>query len=44
MNEKNRKLPVGIENFEEMRTQEFYYVDKTCLIVDLMARCGKVNR
>ena len=38
-----QKLPVGIENFEEIRKQDFYYVDKTGLIVDLMAKWGKVN-
>lgn len=38
-----QKLPVGIENFEEIRKQDFYYVDKTGLIVDLMAGWGKVN-
>lgn len=26
--EQKKKLPVGIENFEEMRTEGFYYVDK----------------
>ena len=38
-----QKLPVGIENFEEIRKQDFYYVDKTGLIVDLLAGWGKVN-
>ena len=38
-----RKLPVGIENFEEMRKQDFYYVDKTGLIVELLGGWGKVN-
>lgn len=38
-----QKLPVGIENFEEIRKQDFYYVDKTGLIVELMANWGKVN-
>ena len=32
----SRKLPVGIENFEEIRTEGFYYVDKTGLIRDLL--------
>ena len=32
----SKKLPVGIENFEEMRKEDFYYVDKTGLIIDLM--------
>ena len=39
----NRKLPVGIENFEEIRTEGFYYVDKTGLIRDLLNNWGKVN-
>jgi hypothetical protein len=39
----NMKLPVGIENFEEIRTQGFYYVDKTELISDLLNGWGKVN-
>jgi hypothetical protein len=25
----NRKLPVGIQNFEKLRTENFLYVDKT---------------
>lgn len=39
----NLKLPVGIENFEEIRTKGFYYVDKTGLIHDLLNNWGKVN-
>lgn len=38
-----KKLPVGIDNFEKLRTQDFYYVDKTGLIVDLMNNWGEVN-
>lgn len=37
------KLPVGIENFEEIRTKGYYYVDKTKLIEQLFDRLGKVN-
>ena len=40
---RTQKLPIGIESFKEMRKQEFYYVDKTGLIVDLLADWGKVN-
>lgn len=41
---KNRKkLPIGIENFEEIRTEGFYYVDKTGLIQELLDHFGKVN-
>ena len=38
-----KKLPVGIESFEEIRKQDFYYVGKTNLIADLLANWGKVN-
>lgn len=37
------RLPVGIEDFEEMRTMEFYYVDKTGMIRELLNNLGKVN-
>lgn len=37
------KLPVGIENFAEMRTENFYYIDKTGLIRDLLQNPAKVN-
>lgn len=36
-------LPMGIENFREMRTGGFYYVDKTGLIKTLLENPGKVN-
>lgn len=38
-----KKLPVGIESFEKIRTQGFYYVDKTNLIADLLRNWGEVN-
>lgn len=37
------KLPVGIENFEEIRKAGFYYVDKTKLIEHLLEQWGKAN-
>ena len=37
------KLPVGIEDFKEIRQEEFYYIDKTRLIEQLLDRWGKVN-
>lgn len=37
------KLPVGIENFEEIRKSGFYYIDKTRLIELLLQNWGKVN-
>ena len=38
-----RKLPVGIENFKDIRSEEFYYIDKTVMIRDLLNGWGKVN-
>lgn len=38
-----QKLPVGIDSFEKLRREGFYYVDKTGLIVDLMQNWGEVN-
>lgn len=37
------KLPVGIENFQEIRRLGFYYIDKTKLIEQLLDNWGKVN-
>ena len=37
------KLPIGIESFEEIRKEGFYYIDKTGLIKDLLNNWGKVN-
>ena len=38
-----KKLPIGIENFEELRKEDFYYADKTGLIVELLQNWGAVN-
>ena len=38
-----KKLPIGIENFEEMRREDFYYVDKSHIIEQLLTQWGKVN-
>ena len=38
-----KKLPVGIENFEEFSREDFYYVDKTLFIAELLQNWGKVN-
>lgn len=37
------KLPVGIEDFKEIRQEEFYYIDKTKLLEQLLEKWGKVN-
>ena len=38
-----RKLPIGIENFDELRRNDFYYVDKSGLITELLEDWSKVN-
>lgn len=40
---KNLKLPVGIEDFQDIRRNGFYYIDKTGLIEQLLDSWGKVN-
>ena len=37
------KLPIGIENFEKIRSEGFYYADKTKLIEQLLGQWGEVN-
>ena len=38
-----RKLPIGIDGFEKIRTNNFYYVDKTMFIAELLQNWGEVN-
>ena len=38
-----KRLPIGMESFQEIRTERCYYVDKTGLIRDLLYKGGKVN-
>ena len=38
-----KKLPVGLENFQEIEKSGFYYVDKTKLIEQLFENWSKVN-
>ncbi len=38
-----KKLPIGIDGFEKIRTNDFYYVDKTMLIKELLQNWGEVN-
>ncbi len=40
---KKKKLPIGIENFEDIRKEDFYYIDKTGFIVELLHNWGAVN-
>ena len=43
MKDFKKRLPVGIESFEEIRTENYYFVDKTALIRDLLRSGGKVT-
>ena len=41
--EKRLKLPVGVEDFKEIRQEDFYYIDKTGLIEQLLTDYSKVS-
>ena len=41
--EQRLKLPVGIDDFEKIRRNAFYYVDKTKLIEQLLQNWGEVS-
>ena len=43
MGEEKKRLPVGLENFEQIIKDNYYYVDKTGLISELIRNCGMVN-
>ncbi|MCI9004950.1 MAG: AAA family ATPase [Lachnospiraceae bacterium] len=43
MEMRQKKLPIGIDNFEKLRSEDFYYVDKTGLIRELLHNWGEVN-
>ena len=43
MEARKKKLPIGIENFEELQMEDFYYIDKTGLIRELLHQWAKVN-
>lgn len=38
-----KKLPIGIDGFEKIRTNDFYYIDKTMFIAELLENWGEVN-
>ncbi len=42
-NNMKKKLPIGIDDFRKIRTEGFYYVDKTAMIRDLLNAWGEVN-
>ena len=43
MEMRKKKLPIGIDNFEKLRSEDFYYIDKTGLIRELLDNWGEVN-
>ncbi len=43
MEMREKKLPIGIEDFEKIRSDDFYYIDKTGLIRDLLYNWGEAN-
>ena len=43
ISEERKTLPVGIEDFGEFSAENFYYVDKTMFIEELLLNRGKVN-
>ena len=38
-----KKLPIGLDGFEKIRTNDFYYVDKTLFIKEILQSWGEVN-
>ncbi len=38
-----KQMPIGIDDFAKLRTQDYYYVDKTGLIKELLGNKGLVN-
>ena len=38
-----KKLPIGIDGFEKLRTNDFYYADKSMFIKELLENWGEVN-
>lgn len=43
MSDVKKKLPIGIEDFGKLRYEDFYYIDKTGLIKELMENWAEVN-
>lgn len=43
MENMKRKLPIGIESFDKIRTEDFYYIDKTGFLKELLYNWGEVN-
>lgn len=43
MRSERKMLPIGVENFEKLRRNDMYYVDKTEIIADLLRNHGDAN-
>lgn len=43
MRSERKMLPSGVENFEKLRRNDMYYVDKTEIIADLLRNHGDAN-
>jgi len=37
------RLAIGVDNFNEIRTGDYYYIDKTLMIRDFLAYKNKVS-
>lgn len=43
METRKKKLPIGVEDFEKLRKEDFYYIDKTGMIKELLEHWAEVN-
>lgn len=43
MSKEKKRIPIGLENFEQIIKENYYYVDKTGLISELLRNGGVVN-
>lgn len=43
MRSERKMLPIGVENFEKLRRNDMYYVDKIEIIADLLRNHGDAN-
>ena len=39
----NKRMPIGVDDFAKLRSNNFYYVDKTGLIKELLNNWGEIN-
>ena len=38
-----RTMPIGVEDFEKLITEDYFYIDKTLLIRDILEKKADVN-